>query len=149
MSDRNKRHQQRQEKIKQDVDAKIAKATEEKGLVLVITGNGKGKSTSAFGTAARAIGHGQNVSVAQFIKGNWECGERNLLQGAGAKFFVMSTNFTWETQNRESDTRAAQEIWQNIKRELTDEQIDLVVLDEITYMINYDYIDLRRSDFGD
>jgi cob(I)alamin adenosyltransferase len=142
MSDKNNRHQQRQEKIKQEIDIKIANATQEKGLFLVITGNGKGKSTSAFGTAARAVGHGQKVSVAQFIKGNWECGERNLLENAGAQFYVMSTDFTWETQNRDSDTKAAQEIWQSIKQHLMDEAIDLVVLDEITYMINYDYIDL-------
>lgn len=142
MSDKFEQHQKRQEKIKKAVDEKVAKATIEKGLFLVITGNGKGKSTSAFGTVARCVGHGQKAAVAQFVKGGWECGERNLLENAGAKFFVMSTGFTWETQNRESDTAAAQKVWQEIKQCLCDESIDLVVLDEITYMINYDYIDL-------
>ncbi|ATC98545.1 MULTISPECIES: cob(I)yrinic acid a,c-diamide adenosyltransferase [Pseudoalteromonas] len=142
MSDKFEQHQKRQEKIKKAVDEKVAKATIEKGLFLVITGNGKGKSTSAFGTVARAVGHGQKAAVAQFVKGGWECGERNLLENAGATFFVMSTGFTWETQNRESDTQAAQAVWQDIKQCLSDDTIDLVVLDEITYMINYDYIDL-------
>ncbi|WP_394226368.1 cob(I)yrinic acid a,c-diamide adenosyltransferase [Pseudoalteromonas spongiae] len=142
MSDKFEQHQKRQEKIKKAVDEKVAKATIEKGLFLVITGNGKGKSTSAFGTVARAVGHGQKAAVAQFVKGGWECGERNLLENAGATFFVMSTGFTWETQNRESDTQAAQVVWQDIKQCLSDDTIDLVVLDEITYMINYDYIDL-------
>lgn len=142
MSDKFEQHQKRQEKIKKAVDEKVAKATIEKGLFLVITGNGKGKSTSAFGTVARAVGHGQKATVAQFVKGGWECGERNLLENAGATFFVMSTGFTWETQNRESDTQAAQAVWQDIKQCLSDDTIDLVVLDEITYMINYDYIDL-------
>lgn len=142
MSDKFEQHQKRQEKIKKAVDEKVAKATIEKGLFLVITGNGKGKSTSAFGTVARCVGHGQKSAVAQFVKGGWECGERNLLENAGAKFFVMSTGFTWETQNRESDTAAAQKVWQEIKQCLCDKSIDLVVLDEITYMINYDYIEL-------
>ena len=142
MSDKFEQHQKRQEKIKKAVDEKVAKATIEKGLFLVITGNGKGKSTSAFGTVARAVGHGQKAAVAQFVKGGWECGERNLLENAGATFFVMSTGFTWETQNRESDTQAAQAVWQDIKQCLSDDTIDLVVLDEITYMINYDYIGL-------
>lgn len=142
MSDKFEQHQKRQEKIKKAVDEKVAKATIEKGLFLVITGNGKGKSTSAFGTVARAVGHGQKAAVAQFVKGGWECGERNLLENAGATFFIMSTGFTWETQNRESDTQAAQAVWQDIKQCLSDDTIDLVVLDEITYMINYDYIDL-------
>lgn len=142
MSDKFEQHQKRQEKIKKAVDEKVAKATIEKGLFLVITGNGKGKSTSAFGTVARAVGHGQKAAVAQFVKGGWECGERNLLENAGATFFVMSTGFTWETQNRESDTQAAQAVWQDIKQCLSDDTIDLVVLDEVTYMINYDYIDL-------
>ncbi|MFY8349577.1 cob(I)yrinic acid a,c-diamide adenosyltransferase [Pseudoalteromonas sp. SSM20] len=142
MSDKFEQHQKRQEKIKKAVDEKVAKATIEKGLFLVITGNGKGKSTSAFGTVARAVGHGQKAVVAQFVKGGWECGERNLLEGAGATFHVMSTGFTWETQNRDSDTAAAQSVWQEVKKSLSDDKIDLVVLDEITYMINYDYIDL-------
>ncbi len=142
MTSKHDKHQQRQEKIKQQVDEKVAQATIEKGLFLVITGNGKGKSTSAFGTVARAVGHGQKAAVAQFIKGGWECGERNLLSTHGVEFMVMDTDFTWETQNRDSDTAAAELVWQQAKQALRNDELDLVVLDEITYMINYDYIAL-------
>ncbi len=96
------RHKARQQKVKEQVDAKIAAAQEEKGLLLIITGNGKGKSTSGFGTIARAVGHGKQCAVVQFIKGTWENGERNLLEKLGVEFQVMSTGFTWETQNRDS-----------------------------------------------
>jgi len=136
------KHQQRQQKLKEKVDERIAAATEDKGLVLVITGNGKGKSTSGFGTVARAVGHGFNAAVVQFIKGTWDCGERNLLEHHGVPFFVMNTGFTWETQNKEADTKAAQAVWQDAKKLLADPTIDVVLLDEITYMVSYHYIDV-------
>ncbi|MBK5142648.1 cob(I)yrinic acid a,c-diamide adenosyltransferase [Budviciaceae bacterium BWR-B9] len=136
------RYQQRQQKIKQQVDERIAAATQDRGLLLILTGNGKGKSTAAFGTVARAVGHGQKAAVIQFIKGTWACGERNLLSQHGVEFQVMSTGFTWETQNKASDTLAAQEVWQHGKRMLSNALLDLVVLDELTYMITYGYIDL-------
>ena len=138
------KHKKRQQKIKEQVDAKIAKAQIEKGIFQVITGNGKGKSTSGFGTVARCVGHGKKAAVVQFIKGGWECGERNLLQQVGVPFSIMDTGFTWETQNKESDTKAAQATWQVAKEYLKDESIDLVLLDELTYMINYDYVDLEE-----
>jgi len=136
------RHKERQQKVKQKVDAKIEAAQIEKGLFLIITGNGKGKSTSGFGTVARAVGHGLNCAVAQFIKGTWDNGERNLLEKLGVEFQVMATGFTWETQNKETDTQAAQQVWQECKRMLSDESIDVVLLDELTYMVNYGYIEL-------
>lgn len=136
------KHQQRQQKLKEKVDERIAAATEDKGLVLVITGNGKGKSTSGFGTVARAVGHGFNAAVVQFIKGTWDCGERNLLEHHGVPFFVMNTGFTWETQNKEADTEAAQAVWQDAKKLLADPSVDVVLLDEITYMVSYHYIDV-------
>lgn len=136
------RHKERQQKVKQKVDAKIEAAQIEKGLFLIITGNGKGKSTSGFGTVARATGHGLNCAVAQFIKGTWDNGERNLLEKLGVEFQVMATGFTWETQNKETDTQAAQQVWQECKRMLSDESIDVVLLDELTYMVNYGYIEL-------
>ncbi|WKE67132.1 cob(I)yrinic acid a,c-diamide adenosyltransferase [Gallaecimonas kandeliae] len=135
-------HQQRQQKLKEKVDARIEAAREEKGLLLVLTGNGKGKSTAAFGTVCRAVGHGLKAAVAQFIKGSWDCGERNLLAGHGVPFAVMATGFTWETQSRELDTAAAQTVWHQAKAWLHDPGIDLVVLDELTYMLSYDYLDL-------
>lgn len=136
------KHQQRQQKIKEKVDERIAAAQTEQGVFQVITGNGKGKSTSGFGTVARCVGHGMKAAVVQFIKGGWECGERNLLESVGVPFTYMKTGFTWETQNRESDTAAAQAAWSEAKVYLKDESINLVLLDELTYMCSYDYIDV-------
>lgn len=90
------RHQQRQQRLKDKVDARIAAAREERGIIMIFTGNGKGKSTAAFGTVARAVGHGKRVGVAQFIKGTWENGERNLLEPHGVEFHVMASGFTWK-----------------------------------------------------
>ncbi|SFD06514.1 cob(I)yrinic acid a,c-diamide adenosyltransferase [Pseudoalteromonas denitrificans] len=144
MTQRNNRHSDRQQKLKETVDNKIAQAQTVKGLLLVITGNGKGKSTSGFGTVARAVGHGLKCAVAQFIKGNWDCGERNLLEQHNVEFQIMNTGFTWETQNKETDTAAALRIWQECRRMLQDPTIDLVLLDEITYMVSYNYIPLEE-----
>lgn len=139
---KNERHQARMARLKTKVDEKINAAQEERGIVIVITGNGKGKSTSGFGTVARAVGHGLKASVIQFIKGTWACGERNLLENAGCEFHVMATGFTWETQNREADIAAAQKVWAAGKQLLTDPSIDLILFDELTYMLSYDYLDI-------
>ncbi|WP_332399863.1 cob(I)yrinic acid a,c-diamide adenosyltransferase [Vibrio metschnikovii] len=136
------RHQQRQQKVKEQVDARIANAQQEKGLLLVITGNGKGKSTSGFGIIARAVGHGKQCAVAQFIKGTWENGERNLLEKLGVEFQVMTTGFTWDTQNKQTDTEAAQQVWQECRRMLNDDSLDVLLFDELTYMVSYGYLDL-------
>lgn len=138
------RHQARQQRLKTQVDAAVAAATTEKGLLLVITGNGKGKSTSGFGTVARAVGHGLNAAVVQFIKGSWDCGERNLLAQHGVKFAVMATGFTWDTQDKAADMAAAEQVWQQAEQFLNDAAIDLVLLDELTYMISYHYLELER-----
>ncbi|WP_199610994.1 cob(I)yrinic acid a,c-diamide adenosyltransferase [Flocculibacter collagenilyticus] len=136
------KHQERQQKLKEKVDAHVESSQIEKGIFQVITGNGKGKSTSGFGVVTRCVGHGKKAAVVQFIKGMWECGERNLLEKSGVPFAVMKTGFTWETQNRETDTQAAQEAWQQAKKWLADDAIDVVLLDELTYMVTYEYIDL-------
>lgn len=138
------RHQQRQQKLKEQVDKRIEAATLDKGLLLVITGNGKGKSTAGFGMVARSVGHGKTAAVVQFIKGSWACGERDLLQSHGVPFTVMATGFTWETQNREVDQAAAESVWQQAELYLQDPAIHLVMLDELTYMITYEYIALER-----
>lgn len=140
MSD--ERYQQRQQRVKEKVEARVAAAQDERGIVIVFTGNGKGKTTAAFGTVTRAVGHGKKAAVIQFIKGEWPNGERNLLEPHGVEFQVMSTGFTWDTQNRESDTAACQAVWQHGKRMLADASLDLVVLDELTYMVAYDYLAL-------
>ncbi|MGI2114090.1 cob(I)yrinic acid a,c-diamide adenosyltransferase [Shewanella frigidimarina] len=138
------RHKARQQKVKVGVDAKIAAAQDEKGILLILTGNGKGKSTSGFGSITRAVGHGHKAAVVQFIKGTWACGERNLLEGAGVPFHVMGTGFTWETQDKEKDTQAAMEAWLEAEKLLKDESINMVLLDELTYMVSYHYIELER-----
>lgn len=142
MSD--ERYQQRQQKVKERVDARVAAAQDERGIVIVFTGNGKGKTTAAFGTATRAVGYGKKVGVIQFIKGTWPNGERNLLEPLGVEFQVMATGFTWDTQNRESDTAACLEAWQHAERMLADPALDMVLLDELTYMVAYDYLPLEK-----
>ncbi|OKP03272.1 cob(I)yrinic acid a,c-diamide adenosyltransferase [Xenorhabdus eapokensis] len=138
----NSQYQKRQQRLKEKVDARIEAAQQERGIVIVFTGNGKGKTTAAFGTVIRAIGHGQRAGVIQFIKGTWESGERNLLIQQGVEFHVMATGFTWETQNRESDTAACQTAWKQAVAMLSDPSLHLVVLDELTYMVNYGYLEL-------
>ncbi len=94
------RHQQRQQRLKEQVDARIAAAQDTRGLLLVFTGNGKGKTTAAFGTVTRAVGHGMRAGVIQFIKGEWPNGEKNLLQQHGVEFQVMATGFTWRRRTK-------------------------------------------------
>ncbi|MBY5992549.1 cob(I)yrinic acid a,c-diamide adenosyltransferase [Ferrimonas balearica] len=141
MRDKEK-HKARQQRLKAEVDAKVAQAQTEKGVLLVLTGNGKGKSTAGFGTVLRAVGHGLRCSVAQFIKGEWPCGERNVLSELGVAFHVMNTGFTWDTQDREADTRAAQAVWQAIAQDLANPAVDLVLLDELTYMLSFHYLEV-------
>ena len=136
------KHKQRMQKLKDKVDSRIDSATDERGILIVIPGKGKGKSTSGFGTVARAVGHGLNAAVAQFIKGTWACGERKLLENAGVKFSVMGTGFTWNTQDKEKDIAAAKQVWIKCKELLSDNNLDLVLLDEMTYMLSYKYLDL-------
>ncbi|WP_275555806.1 cob(I)yrinic acid a,c-diamide adenosyltransferase [Mixta sp. Marseille-Q2659] len=138
------RHQQRQQRLKEQVDARIAAASETRGILMVFTGNGKGKTTAAFGTATRAVGHQKKVGVVQFIKGEWPNGERNLLEPHGVEFQVMATGFTWETQDRAADTEACLAVWQHAQRMLRDPALDLVILDEITYMISFSYLPLEQ-----
>lgn len=141
MSD--ERYRERQQRLKDKVDARVAAAQDERGIVMVFTGNGKGKTTAAFGTATRAVGHGKKVGVIQFIKGTWPNGERNQLEPHGVEFQVMATGFTWNTQDRDSDTAACLAVWEHARRMLADDQLDLVLLDELTYMVAYDYLPLE------
>nr|WP_225318842.1 cob(I)yrinic acid a,c-diamide adenosyltransferase [Cellvibrio sp. KY-GH-1] len=147
-NDKAQRHKERMQQRKEIVDAAIARADEERGVVIVLTGDGKGKSSSGFGTALRCLGHGYKVAIVQFIKGTWECGEKNFLtesifRGASSQleYFVMGTGFTWETQNAEQDRAAAEKVWAECEHVFRDPDIHLVLLDEITYMLNYHYLD--------
>ncbi|MBA6294757.1 cob(I)yrinic acid a,c-diamide adenosyltransferase [Colwellia sp. MB02u-9] len=141
-TDKTQNHQARMQRLKEKVDARIDSAQEERGLLIVITGNGKGKSTSGFGTLARAVGHGYKAAALQFIKGDWACGERNLLENNGVEFHVMATGFTWDTQDKSKDIAAAVRVWEEAKRLLKDESVDVVLLDELTYMLSFKYLDL-------
>ncbi|MEZ2792381.1 cob(I)yrinic acid a,c-diamide adenosyltransferase [Proteus mirabilis] len=135
-------HQKRQQRLKEKVDTRIEQAQREQGIVMIFTGNGKGKTTAAMGTATRAVGHQKKVGVVQFIKGTWENGERNLLEQFGVPFYVMETGFTWETQDKSADTAACLNTWQYALKLLNNPEYDLVILDEITYMISFNYLPL-------
>ncbi len=140
--ERNARHKRAMQRKKTLVDARIAAATQDKGLLLVLTGNGKGKSSSAFGMLARSVGHGLRCGVVQFIKGQWECGEHLLFQNHPlVAFHVMNTGFTWETQDREKDIAAARATWQHAAQLLRNPEVQVVLLDELTYMLTYGYLD--------
>jgi cob(I)alamin adenosyltransferase len=136
------RHAARMARKKSVIDAAIAAATDERGLLIVITGNGKGKSTSAFGTVARALGHGMKVGVCQFIKSRTDTGEEAFLgRQPGVEWHVLGGGFTWDTQSREQDIATAQRGWEVARRMLADPAYQLVVLDELTYLLSYGYLD--------
>ena len=144
MSDpqRNARHAARMARKKEVIDAAIAAATDARGLLIVITGNGKGKSTSAFGTMARALGHGMKVGVCQFIKSRTDTGEEAFFgKQPGVAWHVLGDGFTWDTQNREQDIATAQRGWEVARAMLADPAYQLVVLDELTYLMSYGYLD--------
>lgn len=141
-TEKNVRHAARMARKKALIDAAIAAATDEHGLLIVITGNGKGKSTSAFGTVARALGHGMKVGVVQFIKSRTDTGEEAFLgKQPGVEWHVTGDGFTWDTQNREQDIATAQRGWAVAARMLGDPAYQLVVLDELTYLLSYGYLD--------
>ncbi len=143
---RDAKHKASMEKLKSKVDARIEQASIEKGVALLLTGNGKGKSSSAFGMVMRALGYGQKVAVVQFIKGKQLSGEELYLRDHCPKvdFYQMGTGFTWNTQDRQADIQAAQETWAHAEKLLKDDSVDLLVLDELTYMIAYDYLDAAK-----
>lgn len=143
LSAKQKAHKAKMQKHKQKVDAHIAAAQKERGLALLLTGNGKGKTSSAFGMVIRALGYQQKVGIVQFIKGIQECGEANFIQKhcPTVDLYQMGTGFTWNTQDMEADCLAAEKTWVHAERLLSDEQYDLVVLDELTYMLGYKYLD--------
>ena len=137
------RHRQRMQRKKAVVDANIAAATEERGVLVVNTGNGKGKSSSAFGMIARALGHGMRVGVVQFIKGSFSTGEEAFFRRfPEVTYYVMGEGFTWETQDRERDVRAASTAWGRAREMLADPTYHMVVLDELNIALKYQYIPL-------
>lgn len=144
-SSREERHRRRMARKKAVVDSAIALATLDTGLLLVLTGNGKGKSSSAFGMVARALGHGMKVGVCQFIKGRSDTGEEAFFRRQpDVEWRVLGEGFTWETQDLERDTAVAREGWETARAMLTDPGYGLVVLDELTYPLKYGYLDIER-----
>ncbi len=143
-SERDDRHKARMQRKKALIDEKIAEAQDEYGLLLVHTGNGKGKSSSAFGMVARALGHGIKVGVVQFIKGAASTGEEAFFQRFPdeVRYHVMGEGFTWETQDRQRDIAKAREAWAVAAELLADPEIGLVVLDELNIALKYGYLEL-------
>lgn len=138
-----KTHQERMAKKKEVIDKRIAKATEERGVLILLKGNGKGKSSSAFGTMARCVGHGKKAAVIQFVKGRTETGEFKLFRDHELiDWHVMGHGFTWETQDKEQDIAAAQKAWAIAETLLKDDSYEMLVFDEMSYMFKYKYLEL-------
>jgi cob(I)alamin adenosyltransferase len=138
------RHRAKMAKRKAVQDAEVAEKTIEKGLLIVHTGSGKGKSTAAFGLALRMLGHGHRVGVVQFIKGAWHTGERDAFAAFGDRvvWHTMGEGFTWETQDRARDIAAAERAWDKARELMADPGFGLVILDELNIALRYDYLDL-------
>ena len=145
-SEKEERHKKKMRKQKQSIDATIASAVKEQGVVILLTGDGKGKTSSAFGMVLRALGYGYRVGVVQFIKGEQLSGEELFLKNElpEVDFYQMGTGFTWDTQDRSGDIAAAEKTWAVVEPMLKDERYHLVVLDEITYMLSFKYLDEDR-----
>ncbi|MCH8506638.1 MAG: cob(I)yrinic acid a,c-diamide adenosyltransferase [Ectothiorhodospiraceae bacterium] len=139
------RHARRMAKKQAIMQQRIKAADQDQGVLLVLTGPGKGKSSSAFGMAARALGHGMKVGIVQFIKGRFTTGEdRFFRELPGVSYHVMGEGFTWDTQDRERDVRAAEAAWEVARSMLQDPAYQLVVLDELNIVLKYEYLDLDR-----
>ena len=146
MDDKSARHNEKMKKIKAARDKMMATKTEEKGLIMVHTGPGKGKSSSGFGMIMRCISHGMPCAVVQFIKGTWEAGEVKFIQQVrpDMPYHAMKTGFTWDTQDKAADIAAAEAAWVHAKAMLANPDLKMVLLDELTYMLSYQYLDLEE-----
>ena len=144
MTDINERHRVRMERKKAIIDAKIAAASKDIGIIIVNTGNGKGKSSSGFGMVVRAMGHGMKVAVVQFIKGAMSTGEEKFLRRFPdeVSFHAMGEGYTWETQDRERDIAKAQQAWEMARGFLSDPAIGLILFDELNIALKYKYLDV-------
>ncbi|MDH5748837.1 MAG: cob(I)yrinic acid a,c-diamide adenosyltransferase [Rhodospirillales bacterium] len=144
-TDPNARHNEKMAKKKAARDKILATKTIEKGLIIVHTGKGKGKSTAAMGLAARAIGNGMKVGIVQFVKGVWETGERKVLEAFPdlCVMQAMGEGFTWETQDRARDVAAAEQGWRMAQDMMNDPSFKMVILDELNIVLRYDYIALE------
>ncbi len=142
---KDERHHDRMQRKKAVVDEKIKQAQRNKGVLLINTGNGKGKSSSGFGMVVRALGHGMKVGVVQFIKGRDNTVEETFFRRfPEVDYHIMGEGFTWETQDRQRDINAATKAWQKVKTMLNDPACDLVLLDELNIALKYQYIDIHE-----
>lgn len=139
-------HQARMERLKSSVDRRIAAAQDEKGLLVVHTGAGKGKTTAALGMAIRCLGHGMNIAIVQFIKGEIDTAEERIFKSFGDQvvFLRMGEGYTWETQDRERDKAVAQKAWAQVETILQDPRFGMVILDELNIAIHHDYVSLEQ-----
>lgn len=144
--DKAERHKKRMQRHKDVVDEKIKQADQDKGLLLCITGNGKGKSSSGFGMVARALGHGMKVGVVQFIKGAFSTGEERFFRRfpEEVSYHVVGDGFTWETQNLEQDMASAEKGWAICQQLLADPDIDVVLFDELNIVLKMKYLDAEK-----
>lgn len=142
----NARHADKMRKKKAARDKIQATKTEEKGLVIVHTGKGKGKSTAGFGMVFRALGHGMKIGVVQFVKGSWDTGERWVLEKFPDQVTIsaLGEGFTWETQDRSRDIAMARGAWEQAKAMIMDEEIDMVLCDELNIVLRYDYLPVEE-----
>ena len=140
------RHAEKMAKKKAARDKIMATKTETGGLLIVHTGKGKGKSTAAFGMVCRALGHGMNVGVVQFVKGKWETGERKVLEAFADQISIrtMGEGFTWDTQDLNRDITAARAAWEQAKKLMENPQIDMILLDELNIVLRYDYLSVKE-----
>ena len=139
------RHAQRMARKKKVMEERMANAQKDQGVLLVTTGNGKGKSSSGFGMAARALGHGMKVGIVQFIKGKMQTGEERFFRDQpNVDYHVMGQGYTWDTQDREKDVEAAENAWKEVQRMLQDDSYGLVLLDELNIALRYEYLDLDQ-----
>ncbi len=145
-TERDRHHAERMGKRKAARDRMLATKTQEKGLLMVHTGKGKGKSTAAFGLAVRAMGNDMRVGVVQFVKGKWQTGERAILEHFPERVTIrtMGEGFTWDTQDRQRDIAAAKAAWQATQEMMADKSYDLIVLDELNIVLRYDYLPLAE-----
>lgn len=140
------RHAEKMAKKKAVRDRIVAEKTEERGLLIVHTGNGKGKSTAAMGLALRSVGHGRKVGIVQFVKGAWDTGEKRVLERFPdlCQFRAMGEGFTWETQDRQRDIAAARRAWEAGRAMIADPSFHMVILDELNIVLRYDYLPLEE-----
>ena len=145
-AERDSHHADRMAKRKAARDRMLATKNKEKGLLMVHTGKGKGKSTAAFGLVIRAMGNGMRVGVVQFVKGKWQTGERGILENFPERVTIrtMGEGFTWDTQDRQRDIAAAKAAWQVSCEMIADESYDLILLDELNIVLRYDYLPLAE-----